>query len=154
MALSSRGGLSRYSHIVIMWLWLCREGPRVLAFANAYVMIFLNQKKPTRTLPCTLPWSGPSLRYSIGLDWVRYMGGFTSPMGLLDGSYWPAGPVVLPNLRVVVVVVRRQPYSSQSRSGRGTAQIRGKSLRQHCTKHALDKNTEGEDEGELPSRQR
>lgn len=60
------------------------------------------------------------------LDWIGLgtWGVFTSPMGLLDGSYWPAGPVVLPNLRAVVVVVRRQPYSSQSRTGRGTVQIR------------------------------
>ena len=35
------------------------------------------------------------------------MGFFTSPIGLLDGPTWPAGPVVLPNLRAVVEVVQR-----------------------------------------------
>ena len=101
------------------------------------------------------PPAKSTIQGSLGLDWIRLgtWGVFTSPMGLLDGYYWPAGPVVLPNLRAVVVVVWRQPYSSQSRTGRGTAQIRGKPLRQHCTK-TRSKNTEGEDEGELPSRQR
>ena len=55
-----------------------------------------------------------SLAHARNLDWIGLgtWGVFTSPMGLLDGPYWPSGPVVLPNLRVVeqVVVVRRQPY--------------------------------------------
>ena len=81
--------------------WSDREEPCAAAAIAAALW------RPSR-LPASLwaHWIG------IGLGTWRFSQG--PPMYLLDRSYWPPDPVVLPDSKAVVMAVWRQPYSSQS----------------------------------------
>ena len=65
----------------------------------------------------------------IGSGWVlQYMWGVNLSHGCARWVTWALLACRLLNFKAVVVVVWRKPYFSQSHSGRGTAQIRGKPL--------------------------